>query len=113
MKQASNFGPVCLCRYCPSLETKFKRFPGRTHHVWLEPEGLNSHVLYPNGLSNSLEPEDQIELLRTVPGVLALAIQTHKLRAPHYQIYCKRPGRVHPLHLSETSLHLAGCRHAV
>ena len=55
-------------RYCPSLETKFKRFPGRTHHVWLEPEGLDSHVLYPNGLSNSLEPGDQIELLRTIPG---------------------------------------------
>lgn len=55
-------------RYCPSLETKFARFPGRTHHVWLEPEGLDSHVLYPNGLSNSLEPEDQLRLLRTVPG---------------------------------------------
>ena len=55
-------------RYCPSLETKFKRFPGRMQYVWLEPEGLDSHVLYPNGLSNSLEPEDQIELLRTVPG---------------------------------------------
>ena len=56
------------CRYCPSLETKFGRFPGRTHHVWLEPEGLDSHVLYPNGLSNSLEPEDQVKLLKTVPG---------------------------------------------
>ena len=60
------------CRYCPSLETKFKRFPGRTHHVWLEPEGLDSHVIYPNGLSNSLEPKDQIELLRTIPGDSAL-----------------------------------------
>lgn len=55
-------------RYCPSLETKFARFPGRSHHVWLEPEGLDSDVVYPNGLSCSLEPEDQLRLLQTVPG---------------------------------------------
>eukprot|EP00884_Botryococcus_braunii_P016355 jgi/Botrbrau1/3402/Bobra.0337s0038.1 len=56
-------------RYCPSLETKVKRFPGRSHHVWLEPEGLASHVIYPAGLSNSLEPSAQLDLLRTVPGL--------------------------------------------
>ncbi len=37
--------------------------------VWLEPEGLSTHVVYPNGLSNSLEPEDQVALLATVPGL--------------------------------------------
>lgn len=56
-------------RYCPSLETKVRRFPGRRHHVWLEPEGLDTHVVYPNGISNSMEPEDQVALLETIPGL--------------------------------------------
>jgi tRNA uridine 5-carboxymethylaminomethyl modification enzyme len=56
-------------RYCPSLEAKVRRFPGRTHTVWLEPEGLTSHTVYPNGLSNALEPADQADVLRTIPGL--------------------------------------------
>lgn len=63
-------------RYCPSLEAKVLRFPEKTHHpVWLEPEGFPDNpqgdgaVLYPNGLSNSLPADAQVELLRTVPGL--------------------------------------------
>ena len=36
--------------------------------MWLEPEGLDTDVIYPNGISNSLEPEDQLRLLATIPG---------------------------------------------
>ena len=56
-------------RYCPSLEAKVRRFPGRTHTVWLEPEGLTSEVVYPNGLSNAFEPDDQVAVLRSIPGL--------------------------------------------
>eukprot|EP00898_Chlorokybus_atmophyticus_P003112 jgi/Chlat1/3801/Chrsp259S00291 len=56
-------------RYCPSLEMKVKRFPNRTHMVWLEPESLSSHVIYPNGISNSLEPATQRAMLRSIPGL--------------------------------------------
>lgn len=56
-------------RYCPSLEAKVRRFPGRTHVIWLEPEGLDSTTVYPNGLSNALEPADQAAVLRTIPGL--------------------------------------------
>jgi tRNA uridine 5-carboxymethylaminomethyl modification enzyme len=56
-------------RYCPSLETKTRRFPGRTHHIWLEPEGLDTNVVYPNGISCGLEVEDQKTLLQSIPGL--------------------------------------------
>ena len=56
-------------RYCPSLESKIRRFPGRTHLVWLDPEGLDTDVVYPNGLSCSLEPETQTRAVRSIPGL--------------------------------------------
>ena len=68
-------------RYCPSLEMKVKRFPGRSHIVWLEPEGLDTDVVYPNGLSNTLDEPDQIAMLRTVAG-----LENVKMLRPGYGV---------------------------
>ena len=57
-------------RYCPSLEDKVARFPEReAHPVVVEPEGLRTSEVYLKGLGNSLPPEIQIELVRSVPGL--------------------------------------------
>jgi tRNA uridine 5-carboxymethylaminomethyl modification enzyme len=57
-------------RYCPSIEDKIVRFPDAPRHqVFLEPEGLDTCEMYVNGLSTSLPPDVQIEMLRTIPGL--------------------------------------------
>ena len=57
-------------RYCPSLEDKVMRFPEhKTHHVFLEPEGLNSDLIYPNGISTSFGADIQDKWIRTIPGL--------------------------------------------
>ncbi|MBR5904796.1 MAG: tRNA uridine-5-carboxymethylaminomethyl(34) synthesis enzyme MnmG [Alphaproteobacteria bacterium] len=57
-------------RYCPSLEDKVMRFPEhKTHHVFLEPEGWNSDLIYPNGISTSFGTEIQDIWIRTIPGL--------------------------------------------
>lgn len=57
-------------RYCPSIEDKIVRFADKTsHHVFLEPEGLNTHVYYPNGISSSLPFDVQIDFMHTIPGL--------------------------------------------
>jgi tRNA uridine 5-carboxymethylaminomethyl modification enzyme len=62
-------------RYCPSFELKVARFPDKkSHHLFIEPEGRDSGELYVNGLSTSVDPEAQIELVRSIPGLENAAI---------------------------------------
>ena len=57
-------------RYCPSIEDKIHRFADRDgHQVFLEPEGLDSHLIYPNGISTSLPADVQLAMLRTMEGL--------------------------------------------
>lgn len=51
-------------RYCPSIESKILRFGKQVHQIWLEPEGFDSDLVYPNGLSCTLPAERQAELLK-------------------------------------------------
>ena len=57
-------------RYCPSIEDKVVRFAERdTHQIFLEPEGLDDHTVYPNGISTSLPEDVQAAFLKTIPGL--------------------------------------------
>ncbi len=57
-------------RYCPSIEDKIVRFGDRDgHQIFLEPEGLDDHTVYPNGISTSLPEDAQIAFLKTIPGL--------------------------------------------
>ena len=57
-------------RYCPSVEDKIHRFADKTsHQVFLEPEGLTTHEVYPNGISTSLPFDVQYALVRSIPGL--------------------------------------------
>lgn len=69
-------------RYCPSIEDKIHRFADKnSHQVFMEPEGLTTHELYPNGISTSLPFDVQIDLVRTMRGLE----QAHIIR-PGYAI---------------------------
>lgn len=64
--QIKSIGP----RYCPSIEDKIVRFAHKdTHQIFLEPEGLDSNVIYPNGISTSLPEDVQKAILKTIPGL--------------------------------------------
>ena len=73
-------------RYCPSIEDKIHRFAGKdSHQIFLEPEGLTTNEIYPNGISTSLPFDVQLALVRSMRG----CEQAHILR-PGYEI-----GRAH------------------
>jgi tRNA uridine 5-carboxymethylaminomethyl modification enzyme len=57
-------------RYCPSIEDKISRFAGKdSHQIFLEPEGLDTHEIYPNGISTSLPFDVQLELVHSIRGL--------------------------------------------
>ncbi|EAW48760.1 mitochondrial translation optimization 1 homolog (S. cerevisiae), isoform CRA_a [Homo sapiens] len=56
-------------RYCPSIESKVLRFPNRLHQVWLEPEGMDSDLIYPQGLSMTLPAELQEKMITCIRGL--------------------------------------------
>ena len=65
-------------RYCPSIEDKVNRFKDKTtHQVFLEPEGLDSDLVYPNGISTSLPKEIQEKFIRTIPGLKNVKIKQY------------------------------------
>ena len=69
-------------RYCPSIEDKIHRFAGKSsHQIFLEPEGLTTNEIYPNGISTSLPFDVQLELVRSIRGLE----NAHMLR-PGYAI---------------------------
>lgn len=68
-------------RYCPSIESKILRFGEKPHQIWLEPEGFDSPVIYPNGLSCTLPEELQIKLVRSLSG-----LENAKILRPGYGV---------------------------
>jgi tRNA uridine 5-carboxymethylaminomethyl modification enzyme len=64
--QIQSVGP----RYCPSIEDKIVKFPDKlTHQLFLEPEGMNTHEIYVNGMSTSLPIDVQLAILKSIPGL--------------------------------------------
>jgi tRNA uridine 5-carboxymethylaminomethyl modification enzyme len=76
--QIKSIGP----RYCPSIEDKIVKFPDKIiHQLFLEPEGLNTHEVYVNGMSTSLPVEVQVAILRSIPG-----LESAEMLRPGYAI---------------------------
>lgn len=68
-------------RYCPSIESKVLRFGEKEHQIWLEPEGFESKLIYPQGLSCTLPYEQQVELVHSIHG-----LEKAKVEQPGYGV---------------------------
>jgi tRNA uridine 5-carboxymethylaminomethyl modification enzyme len=95
-------------RYCPSIEDKIHRFGDRDgHQVFLEPEGLDTHLVYPNGISTSLPTDVQEILVRTMPGCARAVIVQPGYAVEYDHIDPRALGRDLQLH-SIPGLYCAG-----
>ncbi|MCX7934138.1 MAG: tRNA uridine-5-carboxymethylaminomethyl(34) synthesis enzyme MnmG, partial [Planctomycetota bacterium] len=84
--QITGVGP----RYCPSFELKLVRFPDKErHHVFVEPEGRHTEEVYLNGLSTSIDPEAQVAMVRSIPGLEEAEIMRFGY-AVEYDAICPR-----------------------
>src|SRR5205085_8628895 len=76
--QIQSIGP----RYCPSIEDKIVKFPDKLQHqIFLEPEGLNTHEIYVNGMSTSMPVDVQLAMIHSIPG-----LETAEMLRPGYAI---------------------------